>query len=151
MSGWKNIQFLVPPLSFDIFRFHVLLPSSVPFIPGQDRLVICGLGDQSWSLSQAVEMRRENSVQGNHQMVGSVCLKKAKVVGKVVEYKYQVLPQTGESWYEKIRPQHYRRDGIWNRVLVVPESYKDKSFEKYDDALKKKLKTYQGPTKDLDP
>ena len=75
MSGWRKIQFLVPPLSFDIFRFHVLLPSSVPFIPGQDRLVICGLGDQSWSLSQAVGMRRENSVQGNHQMVGLDVLK----------------------------------------------------------------------------
>ena len=47
----------------------------VPFNPTQDRLVICGLGDQSWSLSQAVEMRRENSVQGNHQMVGLDVLK----------------------------------------------------------------------------
>ena len=106
------------------------------FNPTHDKLVICGLEDKDWSVTKAVEMTCKKSVEGIHQMVGSTLLKKKKVPGKVLQYKYQVFPLNEEPWYEDIRRQHtVKEHGIWNRALDIPEGFKGKSFEKYDDVI----------------
>ena len=49
------------------------------------KLVICGLEDEEWSISEAVEMNCQKSVaEVGHLMVGFKPLKKNKVVGKVL-------------------------------------------------------------------
>ena len=74
-----------------------MVPSNVPFNTNQDKLVICGLGDEKWTIDRSVEMELKKSVKGEHLMVGFKTLKRIKVVGKVLEYKYKVVPQSGES------------------------------------------------------
>ena len=88
-----------------MLRFHVLIPPCVPFSPAKDKLVICGLEDKTWSNTKAVELTCKSSEKGVHQMVGFTRLKRKNVVGKVVEYKYQVLPHNNQPWYEDIKPQ----------------------------------------------
>ena len=111
-----------------------MIPTTVPFNPDQDKLFIRGLDDKSWSTSKGVEMIRKKSAAKFHQMVGFKLLKKKKVLGKMVEYKYQIVPPTGDPWYESLRPE-YAEDAIWNRALDIPDHYKDKSYEKYDDVV----------------
>ena len=134
----RKLSIFSSSLSFAMCRFHIVIPPSVPFNPVKDKLVICGLEDITWSINKAVEMTCKNSVQGIHQMVGSTCLKKENVVGKVLEYKYLVLPGKGKPWYEDIRPSRimgFPLPGIWHRGLTIPKSHKEKSFEKYDDVI----------------
>ena len=118
-------------------RFHVLIPPTVPFDSSQDKVVVRGLA--SWSLAESVEM---TCVRQSHQgtlVLGSTILPRGKAVGKVLEYKYQVVPYQRARQWEDLRPQNYQEPShsktIWNRSLRIPGDFKDKFYEKYDDVI----------------
>ena len=109
-------------------RFHVLIPPTVPFDCSQDKVVVRGLA--GWSLAESVEMTVSQIGYQGTLVLGSTILPRGKAVGKVLEYKYQVVPYQGARQWEDLRPQNYQEPShsktIWNRSLRIPGDFKDK-------------------------
>ena len=115
-------------------RFHILIPGTVPFDPDNDKLLLRGLDDNN-SLAQIVEMSLKRSMRDNYLMVGCKSVKRSKVLGKSVKYKYQVVPRIKEPWYEQLAPENDAKHGLWVRVVAVPRETQDKYFDKFDDVI----------------